>query len=78
VNETADAIEVFRSRAPGLFGLARGAAKAAIVIGEEAAKNLVGGEIGCARQMEFAGKPILEVPHKRSMRPFACGLWAAM
>ena len=37
VSEAADAIEIFRSHAPGLFCLAGRAREAAVVVGEEAA-----------------------------------------
>ena len=42
VSEAADAIEIFRSRAPGLFCLAGRASEAAVVVGEEAAQDQVG------------------------------------
>jgi hypothetical protein len=37
VQEAADAIEVFRSQAPSLFGVPRSATEAAIIIGENGA-----------------------------------------
>ena len=43
VSEAADAIEIFRSRAPG-FSASRGSAsEAAVVVGDEAAQDQVGG-----------------------------------
>src|ERR1700682_1002456 len=41
VMEAADAIKVFRSGTPSLFRIARCATEAAVVVGQEAAKDLV-------------------------------------
>ena len=43
VDEAADAVEIFRSRAPGGLRFARAAGEAAVVVGEEAAQHGVGG-----------------------------------
>src|SRR5665213_2049878 len=51
VHKATDAVEVCGSRAPGGFRFARGAAEAAIVVGQEAAQHRVGAVwIGRARQ----------------------------
>jgi hypothetical protein len=76
VEEAADAVEVLGSGAPGLFRLTRRAAEAPVVIGQEAAEDLVGGmEINGASQAKFAGKAILKgAPQALDA---ALGLWAA-
>src|SRR5450759_2279392 len=76
VEEAADAVEILGSGAPGLFRLTRRAAEAPVVIGQEAAEDLVGGmEINGASQAKFAGKAILEgAPQALDA---AIGLWAA-
>ena len=61
VSEAADAIQIFRSRAPGLFRVAGSAGEAAIVVGEEAAQDPIGGvEIASLGQAKFAGEAILQ------------------
>src|ERR1019366_812599 len=61
VKEAADAIQVFGSRTPGFFGFAGRATEAAVVVGQEAAQDLVGGaQIGSTGQTQFAGKAILK------------------
>src|SRR5579871_313684 len=61
VGKAADAFEISGSRPPDGFGFARPASEAAIVVGDEAGQDAVGGiQIGCARQTEFAGEAILE------------------
>src|ERR1700734_1214604 len=55
VGEAADAVEVFRSRAPGLFGFAGDASEAAVVVGDEACQDAVGRiEIAGLGEAEFA------------------------
>ena len=50
VMKAADAIKIFGSGTPGLFRLARRATEAAVVVGQEAAQDLVGGgQIGWPR-----------------------------
>ena len=72
VDEAADAPEIFGSRTPGLFHFSRGATEATIVVGQEAAQDFGGGgQVGGAREAEFAGKAILKSAPKRSMRPLA-------
>ena len=52
---------MFRGRTPGLGRLARRASEAAIVVGDEAAQDAVGGvEIAGLRQTQFAGEAVLE------------------
>ena len=61
VSEAADAIEIFRSRAPGLFCLAGRAGEAAVVVGDEAAQDQVGGiQVASVGQTKFAGEAILQ------------------
>jgi hypothetical protein len=61
VDEAADAIQLARCWAPGLFRLGRGAAEAAVVVGQEAAQDVVGGEqIGGSGQAQLAAQAILE------------------
>src|SRR6202035_4611702 len=61
VMKAADAIKVFRSGTPSLFRIARCATEAAVAVGQEAAKDLVGGsEIGGPGQTKFAGEAILK------------------
>ena len=61
VDKATDAAEIFRGRAPGLCGFSRSAAEATIVVGQEAAQNVVGGgQTGGAREAEFTGKAILK------------------
>ena len=61
VMKAADAIEVFGSGTPSFFRIARGSTEAAVVVGQEAAQDLVGGvEIGGTGQAEFAGETILK------------------
>src|SRR5262244_953418 len=50
VRETADALEIFRSRAPGFGRLARGTSEATVVVGAESAQHTIGrNQIGRAR-----------------------------
>ena len=73
VDKAADAAEIFRGRTPSLLRFSRSMAEAAIVVGQEATQDLVGGgQVGGAHEAEFTGKAILKsAPHKRSMRPLA-------
>ena len=61
VMKAADAVEIFGSGPPSLFCFARCTAEAAIVIGQEAAQDLVGGvQIVGGGQAQFAGETILQ------------------
>lgn len=61
VEEAADAIHVFGSGAPSLIRFARRTTEALVIVGPEAAKDLVGGvEIRSASEAEFAGEAILK------------------
>ena len=61
MREAADPLEIFRSPAPGLSCLVRGAREAAVVVGHEAAQYPIGRmEIGRAAQAEFAPQAILQ------------------
>src|ERR1035441_7204783 len=61
VMEAADGIEVFGSRTPSFFGFARRTTEAAVVVGQEVAKDLVGGvQIVRASQTQLAGEAILK------------------
>src|SRR5712692_8747236 len=75
VEEAADALEVLGSGTPGLFRVARGTTEAPVVVGQEAAEDLVGGvEVSRAGEAEFAGEAILEgAPQALDA---ALGLWA--
>src|ERR1039458_1651588 len=56
VMEAADVVEVLGSRTPSFFGFARRTTEAAIVVGQETAKDLVGGvQIVRAGQTQLAG-----------------------
>ena len=43
VMKAADAIQIFGSGPPSLFGITRRATEAAVIVGQEAAQDLVGG-----------------------------------
>ena len=61
MREAADAVDIFGSGTPGFFGFARSASEAAVVVGKEAAQDLVGGiQIASASQAKFAGEAILK------------------
>jgi hypothetical protein len=61
VMEAADVVEIFGSRPPNGFGFARRATEAPIVVRQEAAQDLVGGdEIVGSGQTQFTGETILE------------------
>ena len=61
VMEAADAIEIFGSGTPSFFGIARRATEATVVIGQEAAQDLVGGvQIVGTGQTQFTGEAILK------------------
>ena len=61
VMKAADAVQIFGSGTPSLFRLARGATEAAVVVGQEAAQDLVGGvQIVGTGQTQFAGEAILK------------------
>ena len=61
VCEAADALEIFRSRAPSFGRLARGASEAAVVVGAEAAQDTIGrNHSGRVGQAEFAAQTILQ------------------
>lgn len=61
VDEAADAAEIFGRRTPSLFRFSRSMAEATIVVGQEAAQDVVGGgQIGGADEAEFTGKAILK------------------
>src|ERR1019366_5047934 len=61
VMEAADGVEVFGSRTPNFFGFARRTTEAPVVVGQEAAKDLVGGvQIVRAGQTQLAGEAILK------------------
>ena len=70
--KTADAVEIFRSAAPGFFRLAQGAAEAPVVVGKKAAEELIGGvEIVGTGQTQLAGEAVL----KGYPRDVRCGPW---
>ena len=59
--EAADVVEVLGSGTPGFFGFTRRATEAAIVVGQKAAQDLVGGvQIVGTSQTQFAGEAILK------------------
>jgi hypothetical protein len=61
VSEATDAIQIFRSRAPGLLCIAGSAREAAVVVGDEAAQDEVGGSrVRSLGQTKFAGEAILQ------------------
>src|SRR6266404_5675336 len=61
VMKAADAIQIFGSGTPSLFRIARCASEAAVVVGQEVVKDLVGGtQIRCTGQAEFAGEAVLK------------------
>jgi len=61
VSEATDAFQVVGSLSPSFRGVARSAGEAAIVVGEEAAQDAVGGiQIVGLSQAEFAGETILK------------------
>src|SRR6185437_6534007 len=61
VMKAADVVEIFGSGAPSGFGFARSATEAPIVVRQEAAQDLVGGNpIVGSGQTQFTGETILE------------------
>src|SRR5579862_3401730 len=61
VMKAADAIEIFGSGAPSFFGFTRRASEAAVVVGQEAAQDLVGGvQVMGTGQAQLAGETILK------------------
>ena len=61
MDETTDAVEIFRGRPPGSLAFARLAGEAAVVVREEVAQHEVGGiQIASLSQTEFAAQAILE------------------
>jgi len=59
--EAADPIQVFGSGAPSLVRFARRTTEAPVVVGQEAAKDLVGSvEIRSTSEAEFTGETILK------------------
>src|ERR1700693_4155922 len=61
VMEAADAVQIFGSGTPSFFRIARRATEAAVVVGQETTKDLVGGvQIVRTGQAEFAGEAILK------------------
>ena len=61
VKKAADALQVGRSGSPSFLGLARSAAEASVVVGQETAQDLVGGrKLSGSSQTQFAGKTILK------------------
>ena len=61
VMKAADAVEIFGSGPPSFFCFARCATEAAVVVGQEAAQDLVGGvQIVGAGQTQLAGETILK------------------
>lgn len=63
VSEAADAVEIFWSRPPGFFCVARSAGEAAVVVCDELSQYGVGRvQIARLGQAEFAGKAILQHP----------------
>ena len=61
MNEAADAVEIFWSRAPCSLGFARMGGEAAIVVGDEKAQDGVGGiQMAGLSQAELAGEAVLQ------------------
>ena len=61
VMKAADAIEIFGSGTPSLFRIARCATEAPVVVGQEAAQDLVGGvQVVGTGQTQLAGEAILK------------------
>src|ERR1039458_9797221 len=59
--KAADVVEVLGSRTPSFFGFARRTTEATVVVGQEAAKDLVGGvQIVGAGQTQLTGEAILK------------------
>src|SRR6516225_6457215 len=74
VREAADALEMFRSRAPSFSRLAREASEAAVVVGAEVAQDTIGRiQIGRAREAQFAAQTILQHTPEAFDAPFR--LW---
>ena len=61
MKKAADALQVGSSGSPSFLGLARSAAEASVVVGQETAQDLVGGrKLSGSSQTQFAGKTILK------------------
>ena len=53
--------EIFGGRTPSLFRFSRSMAEAAIVVGQQATQDRIGGgQVGGAHEAEFAGKAVLK------------------
>ena len=79
MHEAADAVEAFGSRTPGGFRFARCPGEAAVVIGDELLQYGVGcRQIASVGETKLAGEAVLQHAQRRSMRPLAWGLCAAM
>ena len=61
MNETADAVQIFRGGTPGSCGFPRTTGEAAIVVGDKAGQDGIGRvQIASLRQTEFAAEAILQ------------------
>src|SRR5579863_3705568 len=59
--EAADAVKIFGSGTPSLFGITRGAAETSVVVRQEAAQDLVSRvQVVGTSQAQFAGEAILK------------------
>ena len=77
--EAADAIEIFGGGTPSFFSFARRTTEAAVVVGQEAAQDLVGGvQIGSTGQTQFTDEAILKCAPKTFDAALGLGLWAAI
>ena len=71
----ADAVQFRRSRAPVWGGVARGANEAAVVVGEEAAQDAVGGvEIASLGEAQFALQAVLQDAPEAFDAAFSLGI----
>src|ERR1039457_4835790 len=79
VDEASDTVEIFGSRTPRRLHFTGAAGEAAVVVGEKEAGHGVGGvQIAGLSQTKLAAQAILEHAQRRSTRPLAWGLRAAM
>ena len=80
VHQATDALEIFRSRAPGGRRVARRTGEAAVVVGDELAQHGVGGiQVGSAGQVQLTVEAILqqapEALDAASTLILPCGMW---
>lgn len=79
VDEAADAVQVGWCRAPGFFAFPGRAGKAAVIGGQEALQDAIGGmQVAGLGQAQLAAETVLEDAPEAFDAAFGLGEWAAM